>query len=112
MSCTTRNEKSDIYSLGVIFWEISSGRMPFENFMRDLQNRTLLLSLDIISGKREKVPDSTPNTYSLLYETCWHMDQTKRPTLGKIIKVLKKIKDMSISDVENILNLKGKNIYL
>jgi serine/threonine protein kinase len=30
-----RRKKSDIYSLGILFWEISSGHPPFQNIERD-----------------------------------------------------------------------------
>ncbi|CAI2179862.1 5178_t:CDS:2 [Funneliformis geosporum] len=93
-----RDERSDIYGLGVIFWEISSGKMPFEKYARDSGNDILLLTIQIISGKREKVPEETPECYSLLYRDCWNLDQSKRPTLEKIIKVLNK----SVSNAEDI----------
>jgi serine/threonine protein kinase len=55
------NEKSDVYSIGVIMWQISSGRQPFYNVDDDS------LTLDIINGKREDVIDGTPIKYSNLY---------------------------------------------
>lgn len=29
--CYKANKKSDVYSVGVLLWEISSGRLPFES---------------------------------------------------------------------------------
>ena len=56
------NPKSDIYSIGVIMWQISSGRRPFEDRARDIG-----LALAIYLGEREKIVDGTPPEYSNLY---------------------------------------------
>ena len=55
------NKKSDVYSVGVLMWQISSGRKPFcaEGDVRS--------TLAILKGKREKVIDGTPAEYSKLY---------------------------------------------
>jgi serine/threonine protein kinase len=59
------NEKSDIYSIGVLIWQISSGRQPFRDkgFDYDVQ-----LSIAIINGLREEAIDETPVAYSNLYK--------------------------------------------
>ncbi len=54
-------EKSDIYSIGVIFWEISSGHPPFHNEDRDF------LALRIVQGLRETVVEDTPKDYKNIY---------------------------------------------
>ncbi len=56
------NKKSDIYSIGVLMWQISSGRQPF--YGKD----NVRVTLDIIDGKREEIIDSTPFEYSILYQ--------------------------------------------
>ena len=53
---------SDVYSIGVLFWEISSGHRPFEN--RDYD---LYLAIDIREGLRETPVPDTPNDYIKLY---------------------------------------------
>jgi len=57
------NKKSDIYSIGVLMWQISSGHQPFEGTKHDVT-----LTLDIISGKREEIIVGTPPEYSNLYQ--------------------------------------------
>ena len=57
------NKKSDVYSIGVLLWQISSGYQPFKSIIYDM-----ILILDIINGKREKVIDGTPIDYSNLYK--------------------------------------------
>ena len=56
------NKKSDVYSVGVIMWQISSGHQPFENIEYDAN-----LILAIQKGEREKIIDGTPIEYSNLY---------------------------------------------
>ena len=56
------NKKSDIYSVGIIMWQISSGHHPFENAEYDVN-----LILAIQGGEREKIIDDTPIEYNNLY---------------------------------------------
>ena len=56
------NEKSDIYSVGVLLWEISSGKPPFCNEPYDIG-----LAMEIIQGYREKPVPNTPEGYVKIY---------------------------------------------
>src|ERR1051325_2070207 len=68
-----RNEKSDIYSLGVLFWEISRGRIPFHDF------EPLSIWLKICNGIRETPVDNMTSKYQQLYKKCWDIDPDSRP---------------------------------
>ena len=57
------NKKSDIYSIGVLLWQISSGRQPFNNINYDVR-----LTLGIVNGERENIIVGTPIEYSNLYK--------------------------------------------
>ena len=56
------NEKSDVYSVGVLLWEISSGTRPFHGETYDLS-----LMYKISQGRRETTVPDTPNDYVNLY---------------------------------------------
>ena len=56
------NEKSDVYSIGVLLWEISSGIPPFHDEIYDLS-----LLYKISQGRRETTIPDTPNNYVNLY---------------------------------------------
>ncbi|CAG8691989.1 8123_t:CDS:10 [Dentiscutata erythropus] len=72
------NKESDIYSLGVLLWEISSLRLPFEDADRSG------LYIKMLNGCRETPIEGTPPQYSALYTECWHDDPKKRPTIDKV----------------------------
>ena len=57
------NKKSDVYSVGVLMWQISSGHRPFNGIDYDMR-----LVLGITNGKRENIIDGTPVEYSTLYK--------------------------------------------
>ena len=59
----SRNEKSDIYSIGVLLWEISSGHAPFA----DKSIKFTDLMLGIISGEHEAIIKGTPRKYAEIY---------------------------------------------
>src|SRR5687768_16593795 len=60
-----RDEKSDIFSLGVLFWEISKGRPPFDSFS------VYSIPAKIMAGERELPVKGTPSAYIELYQKCW-----------------------------------------
>ena len=59
------NKKSDIYSIGVLRWQISSGNQPFYVEGTDYDVK---LTLDLINGIREKPINGTPFEYRILYQ--------------------------------------------
>ncbi|GES93457.1 kinase-like domain-containing protein [Rhizophagus clarus] len=56
------NKKSDVYSIGILLWEISSGQPPFHGTPYDIS-----LSIRILQGLREKPIPETPKTYIKIY---------------------------------------------
>jgi serine/threonine protein kinase len=58
------NEKSDIYSVGVLLWEISNGQPPFD---AKGEQYDVSLALEISQGLRENVVPDTPDEYVKIY---------------------------------------------
>ncbi|RHZ64800.1 hypothetical protein Glove_320g43 [Diversispora epigaea] len=68
------SQASDIYSVGIIMWVISTGKRPFANRAYNAE-----LAVDIFNGLRLKINKETPQCYAELMEKCWPKDPSKRP---------------------------------
>ncbi|RUO95987.1 kinase-like domain-containing protein [Jimgerdemannia flammicorona] len=94
---TKHDERGDVYSLGVIFWEISAdGIHPFSD-------ADYMTPFRICQGERENPIEGTPEEYVKLYTQCWDGDPVKRPKMAEIlarlaammkVEVGQKVKDM------------------
>ncbi|RGB32866.1 kinase-like domain-containing protein [Rhizophagus diaphanus] len=82
------DEKSDIYSLGVLLWELTSRSSPF-NY--ETKNDHTSLMLGIFNGLREKPVQNTNDIFVRLYKKCWEHKSNKRPDICEINKVLNSI---------------------
>uniref|UniRef100_U9TC73 Protein kinase domain-containing protein n=1 Tax=Rhizophagus irregularis (strain DAOM 181602 / DAOM 197198 / MUCL 43194) TaxID=747089 RepID=U9TC73_RHIID len=82
------NEKSDAYSVGVLLWEISSGRPPF--YAEDDRHNVSLI-LEISNGLRETIVPDTPEDYIKIYTKCWDNEPDNRPTIYQVVNWLKEI---------------------
>ncbi|RIB30628.1 kinase-like domain-containing protein, partial [Gigaspora rosea] len=71
-----RDEKLDVYSFGVLLWEISSGRPPFA-----YGRFTIEVIIMILKGMREKQVEGTPKEYIDLYTRCWDEEPSNRPSI-------------------------------
>ncbi|KAG0273984.1 hypothetical protein BGZ95_010207 [Linnemannia exigua] len=80
--------RCDIYSLGVLLWELTSGHGAFARVAQDVP-----LAVSILNGKREQPVEGTPAGYQELYEQCWETDPAKRPTLEEVLVTLTKVKE-------------------
>jgi serine/threonine protein kinase len=59
-------QKSDIYSFGIIMYQIADGEPPFRNWLSDDN----LLAMRICNGLRPEMPDSAPDEYEKLAKRC------------------------------------------
>ncbi|POG81561.1 kinase-like domain-containing protein, partial [Rhizophagus irregularis DAOM 181602=DAOM 197198] len=66
---------SDIYSFGILMWEISSGQTPFNNYEHDYD-----LAMKV-NGMRPKIRSEIPPGYNQLMKQCWDADPLKRPKM-------------------------------
>ncbi|RGB22874.1 kinase-like domain-containing protein [Rhizophagus diaphanus] len=78
--------KSDIYSIAILMWEISSGQPPFNNSEHDFY-----LAMNIVNGMRPRIISGTPLEYENLMKQCWDADPLKRPDINTLWKNIKEI---------------------
>ncbi|KAG9290405.1 hypothetical protein G9A89_007136 [Geosiphon pyriformis] len=85
ISCSSA---SDIYSFGIIMWEVSAGQKPFADRSHDYD-----LALEICNGLRPEVVAGTPRRYFSLMERCWDAEPAKRPSAAELVSTLLGSKD-------------------
>ena len=67
--------ESDIYSFGLILYEIASGMIPFNE-----TNQFHVLKETITNGQRPLIPEDCPIEFANIIIQCWDNDPKKRPT--------------------------------
>ncbi|RGB40006.1 kinase-like domain-containing protein, partial [Rhizophagus diaphanus] len=77
---------SDIYSIAMLMWEISSGQPPFINIEHEND-----IVMNIINGIRPKIVPGTPLEYKNLMIQCWDADPLKRPDADSLVEKMEKI---------------------
>jgi serine/threonine protein kinase len=76
------SEKVDVYSFGIIVWEVVTRKQPFagRNFMG--------VTLEVLEGRRPQIPGDCPKAVQKLMQKCWHADASKRPSMHDVVAVL------------------------
>jgi LRR receptor-like serine/threonine-protein kinase FLS2 len=79
--------KVDVYSYGIVMWEIASQLLPWE----DVQGKFFLAALlsSIESGRRPAVDSTWPRGYCAVMERCWQLAPIDRPdfeTVGRLLQ--------------------------
>lgn len=78
-------QKSDVYSLGITFWELASRKIPFIS-----APNPNLIPVWVGKGKRETIPADCPKKLATLIQACWEADPAKRPDSETVVAFLKK----------------------
>jgi len=79
---TAPNKISDIYSLGMILWEISSRQIPFA----DALDESIVVTF-LKDGEKEDIPKDCPKQYRPIIEYCWN-EAVQRPSAEQLVEIL------------------------
>lgn len=73
------SEKADVYSFGVIFWQMLRDEMPYSG-----ASRVSYLKYACTMGERPDLPLTWTKEVKELVAACWHQDSTERPAFKDV----------------------------
>lgn len=73
----------DIYSFGMVVWEVMTGQVPFPGYTRNQ-----LMNKVAVESYRPKLPQDLPEEISTLILSCWNTDPQSRPSFTLIVQTL------------------------
>ncbi|OVA01912.1 Protein kinase domain [Macleaya cordata] len=91
------SEKADVYSFGMICFELLTGKVPFDD--SHLQGDKM--SRNIRAGERPLFPFPSPKYLTNLTKRCWQTEPVLRPTFSSICRVLRYIKRFLVMNPEH-----------
>lgn len=77
------NFSADVYSFGIILWELNACKKPFEGLNRDLFYERI-----VHGGERPTLNRKWPRELGNLMAECWDVDLRLRPTFRDIVRRL------------------------
>ena len=76
--------KSDIYSLGLVYWELAANEIPYHN------HQNAVIRQSFIAGIRLPIPKTTPALFGELIKECWAHNSNDRPSSSHVIDIIEK----------------------
>ncbi|KAL3341098.1 hypothetical protein AABB24_025583 [Solanum stoloniferum] len=96
--------KVDVYSFGLILWEMVAGTVPYED-MTPVQAAFAVVNKNM----RPPIPGDCPLAMRTLIEQCWSLQPEKRPEFWQIVKVLEQFESSVAHD--GTLNLVQNSMF-
>lgn len=95
-------EKVDVYSFGILVWQMARDRIPFKGLGRDEFMKSV-----VKGGLRPEVDQTWPAGFQELLQSCWHTDPQARPSFSQIVQQLTMLRD----DLTGKSLKKGRSVF-
>ena len=80
------NEKVDVYSFGIILWQMAEDKVPYKGFTKEE-----FMSQVVKKSYRPPISKQWPMEFSNLLRKCWDREPANRPTCSQILETLDQI---------------------
>ncbi|XP_077567606.1 mitogen-activated protein kinase kinase kinase 7 isoform X2 [Stigmatopora nigra] len=78
------SEKCDVFSWGIILWEVVTRRKPFD----EIGGPAFRIMWAVHNGTRPPMIKTLPKPIENLMTSCWSKDPSKRPSMEEIVKIM------------------------
>ncbi|XP_023233213.1 mitogen-activated protein kinase kinase kinase 7-like [Centruroides sculpturatus] len=85
--CCSYSEKCDVFSWGIILWEVLTRRKPFD----EIGGPAFRLMWAVHIGQRPPLIEGCPKPLEELMTRCWSKDPIKRPSMSEIEEQLEEL---------------------
>ncbi|OVA11719.1 Protein kinase domain [Macleaya cordata] len=85
------NEKCDVYSFGVILWELATLRMPWSGM-----NPMQVVGAVGFQNRRLEIPEEVEPMVASIIRDCWQSDPDLRPSFSQLMSLLKPLKRLVV----------------
>ncbi|CAN6329429.1 unnamed protein product [Urochloa humidicola] len=80
------DEKSDVYSYGVILWELVTQKIPWENL-----NSMQVIGAVGFMNQRLDIPSDVDPQWTSIILSCWESDPQQRPSFQELLEKLREL---------------------
>ena len=81
------NEKADVYSMGIVMWEVRQGGIPFKG-IPDANLGIMVLTKE---ARPKPIPSGAPAALVQLMQRCWAQKPADRPVFDKVATELERL---------------------
>ena len=83
------NEKCDVYSFGVILWELATMMIPWKGL-----NPMQVVGAVGFQNKRLEIPDNVNPAVAQIIRDCWQMEPHLRPSFAQLMSRLSRLQHL------------------
>ncbi|XP_058817161.1 mitogen-activated protein kinase kinase kinase 7 [Topomyia yanbarensis] len=100
----TYTEKCDVYSWGIILWEVIAREQPFKYI-----ENSFAIMWRVHQGNRPQLIDGCPKPIEQLMTSCWNQDPANRPSMQEVVDTMNQLCKFFSGENEPIIYPKVSN---